>query len=36
MKNIEFVDLPNLQTVILGNFAFYYSLETVIESIEHE
>ena len=32
MKNIEFADFPNLNSVILGRSSFYYSVETKIES----
>ena len=32
--NIELLDLPNLQSIVLGDYAFYYSLSTIIESIE--
>lgn len=34
MKNIEFVDFPSLQTIILGNSAFEYTFKTEIESIQ--
>ena len=32
--NIEFLDLPNLQSITLGDWSFYDSLSTIIESIE--
>ena len=32
--NIEFVDFPNLQTIKLGDQAFYFSSTTIFESIE--
>ena len=32
--NIEWLDLPNLQSITLGNLAFDESLSTIIESIE--
>ena len=28
------VDLPSLQSITLGDYAFCYSLSTIIESIE--
>ena len=33
---IEWLDLPNLQSIILGDFVFEYPLSTIIESIECE
>ena len=32
--NIEWIDLPNLQSITLGDFAFRLSLSTIMESIE--
>ena len=32
--NIEWLDLPNLQSITLGHFAFENTLSTIIESIE--
>ena len=31
---IEWLDLPNLQSIILGDYAFLYTLSIVIESID--